>query len=151
MTPAGRLLGSLSRLLSGAAALTLVATGLCAPKIAFAKEKNAAEEALQEFSGKKAIPDPIRNRFFLKTNRFEIAPALGYVPNNSFADVYVGGAFLAYHFSERFSVEAAVMYSPNTGTSGIKGLTRTLLSIAYDTDKDTNFSSGQKPTTSRAA
>jgi outer membrane beta-barrel protein len=138
MKPAGRLLGPLSRLL-GASLLALAAPGVLTPSAAHAREKNAAESALTEFNGKKEVPDPVRNRFFLKANRFEIAPSLGYVPNNSFADVYVGGAFLAYHFSERFSVEAAVMYSPNSGASGVKGLTRTLLDIAYQGDPNTKF------------
>jgi outer membrane beta-barrel protein len=139
MKPAGRPFGPILRLLGGAATLAMLAGGLLLPETALAREKNSAETALGEFSGKRPIPDPIRNRFFLKTNRFEIAPALGYVPNNSFADIYVGGAFLAYHFSERFSVEAALMYSPNSGASGVKGLTRTLLDIAYQGDPNTKF------------
>ncbi len=139
MTLAGRLFGPLSRLLSGAVTLAFAATALLAPETALAREKNSAEAALAEFNGKKPVPDPIRNRFFLKTNRFEIAPSLGYVPNNSFAEVYVGGAFLAYHFTEQFSVEAAFIYSPNSGASGVKGLTRTLLDIAYQGDPKTKF------------
>lgn len=139
MKPAGSIIEPTKRLLCGAAALALVATALTAPATAQAKEKNTAVVALEEFNGKKLPIDPIRNRFFLKGNRFEIAPSLGYVPNNSFADIYVGGAYLAYHFNERLSVEAAVLYSPNTGTSGVKNLTRTLLDIAYQGDPDTTF------------
>lgn len=139
MKPAGRIVDPITRLLSGAAALALVATVAVVPSTAQAKEKSSAVTALEEFNGKKPKIDPIRNRFFIKSNRFEIAPALGYVPNNSFADIYVGGAFLAYHFSESLSVEAAVMYSPNTGTTGVKNLTRTLLDIAYQGDPDTTF------------
>ncbi len=139
MKPAGCPLGPISRLLGGAVALAVLAVGLLTPEVAFAREKNAAEVALGEFTGKKPVPDPIRNRFFLKGNRFEIAPTLGYVPNNSFADVYVGGAYLAYHFSERFAVEAAFLYSPNSGAAGVKGLTRTLLDIAYQGDPNTKF------------
>jgi outer membrane beta-barrel protein len=139
MKPAGSIVEPLSRLVCGAAALAVLGASLLAPSPAYAKEKNNAVKALEEFNGKKPPVDPIRNRFFLKTNRFEIAPALGYVPNNSFADVYVGGAFLAYHFSESFAVEAAVMYSPNTGNAGIKGLTKTLLDIAYQSDPETTF------------
>ena len=121
--------------------MTLVGIGACllAPAPAAAKDKNNAVKALEEFNGKKAPPDPIRNRFFLKANRFEFAPSLGYVPNNSFADLYVGGAYLAYHFSESFAVEAAVLYSPNTGNSGVKNLTKTLLDIAYQGDPETKF------------
>lgn len=131
MKPAGRILELMTLALMGAC--------LLAPASAEAKEANNAVKALEEFNGKKTPPDPIRNRFFLKANRFEIAPSLGYVPNNSFADLYVGGAYLAYHFSESFSVEAAVMYSPNTGTTGVKNLTKTLLDIAYQGDPNTKF------------
>ena len=138
MKPAGTLPNSLARL-GGALALAFAAVALLAPAPAQAKEKNNAVKALETFNGKKAQVDPIRNRFFLKSNRFEIAPAIGYVPNNAFADVYVGGAFLAYHFSERLAVEAAVMYSPNTQGSGVKGLTTTLLDIAYQSDPKTTF------------
>jgi len=139
MKPAGSIVEPTLRLLCGAAALALVAGTLLAPTAALAKDKNSAVLALEEFNGKKPPFDPIRNRFFIKANRFEIAPSIGYVPNNSFADIYVGGAYLAYHFSERLSVEAAVLYSPNTGKTGVKNLTRTLLDIAYQGDPDTTF------------
>jgi len=139
MKPAVRILDPFTRVAFALAALGMLGAALCAPSSAYAKEKNNAVKALDEFYGKKAPVDPIRNRFFIKANRFEIAPALGYVPNNSFADVYVGGAFLAYHFSESFAVEATVMYSPNTGNAGIKGLTKTLLDIAWQSDPETTF------------
>ncbi len=139
MKPAGRFIETSTRALCRLSMLAALALGLAAPTAAFAKDKNTAVVALEEFKGKKQPIDLIRNRFFLKGNRFEIAPSLGYVPNNSFADSYVGGAYLAYHFDEKLSVEAAVLYSPNTGTSGVKNLTRTLLDIAYQSDPGTTF------------
>jgi outer membrane beta-barrel protein len=122
-----------------AAMLGALAVVALAANPAHAKEKNNAQKALDEFRGQKAVPEAIKNKFFLKTNRFEIAPALGYVPNNAFADVYVGGAYLAYHFSENLAVEAAVLYSPETGNLGVKNLTKTLLDIAYQGDPNTSF------------
>lgn len=136
MKSAGRFQSSLFRIVGGLLALAAIAV---APLQAEAKESNNAVKALDEFRGKKALPPAIENKFFLKTNRFEIAPALGYVPNNSFADVYIGGAFLAYHFSESFAVEAAVLYAPNTGEVGVKNLAKTLLDIAFQGDPATSF------------
>ena len=80
-------------------------------------------------NGRPARPS-IDNRFFLKAERFEIAPFLGYVPNNPFAQRFVGGAFVGYHFDERFAVQGMISYSPDLGTGDLKGLTRTLLRIA---------------------
>ncbi len=134
MTPAGRTLHNLARTLP---ALALAAA--IAPANALAKEPNAAEEALAEFRGKQVIPQAIENRFFTKANRFEIAPVLGYVPNNSFVDNPLGGAVLAYHFSEQVAVEGAVFYAPHLGTGGVKNLTKTLLDIAYQGDPNTTF------------
>ena len=76
---------------------------------------NPATQALDELQGKKAQLSVIQNKFFLKQNRFEIAPALGYVPNNDLVTVPVGGLFLAYHFSESFAAEGSVLYGVDTG------------------------------------
>ena len=89
-------------------------------------------EALADFRGEKPSPRAIENRFFLKEGRFEIAPHLGYVPNNPFAVRYVGGAFLAYHFGEQFSVAAHFGFSPDLGEGDLKGLVGVLLSRAHD-------------------
>lgn len=95
--------------------------------------------ALDAMRGKEASKNVIQNRFFLKQNRFEIAPAGGYVPNNAFVSVAVGGAFLAYHFNEAVAVEGLLLYAPNTGDAGVKNLTRTLVAIAYEGDDDSKF------------
>ena len=136
MKSAGRFQSSFLRLAGGLGALLLAASFSAD---ADAKEPNNAVKALDEFRGKRTLPPAIENKFFLKTNRFEVAPVIGYVPNNSFADVYAGGAILAFHFSETFAVEAAVIYAPNTGEVGVKGLTKTLLDIAYQGDPNTSF------------
>lgn len=95
---------------------------------------NPATQALDELQGKKAQLSVIQNKFFLKQNRFEIAPALGYVPNNDLVSVPVGGMFLAYHFSETFAAEGSVLYGADTGVGGLKGLTKTLVQIGADTE-----------------
>ncbi|MDP2312117.1 MAG: outer membrane beta-barrel domain-containing protein [Pseudomonadota bacterium] len=98
-----------------------------------------AETALEEMTGKKLPPNLIQNRFFVKANRFEIAPSIGYVPNNAFVTSIYGGAIAAYHFSDTFAAEGAFLYAPNTGASGMKGLTQTLVGIAYEGNNDTTF------------
>jgi outer membrane beta-barrel protein len=135
---------------SGASKLASLALGLLAPffgalvavphVVAPAMAADApAKQALDEFNGRKIDKNTVQNKFFLKTNRFEIAPSLGYVPNNAFVSNYYGGAFLAYHFSETFAAEGAFFYAPNSGQAGVKNLTKTLVAIAYDSNPDTTF------------
>lgn len=131
---AGRLLKTLLPLLPGVVAATLAA----APAPALADD-HPATTALEELKGKKEVKNVIQNKFFVKTNRFEIAPMVGYVPNNAFVSVPLGGAYLAYHFSEGFAVEGGVLYAPNTGDAGVKNLTKTLVAIAYEGNSETNF------------
>ncbi len=103
--------------------------GLLASPAALAQETPGAQ-ALDELRGEKPSPRAIENRFFLKEGRFEIAPHIGYVPNNPFAVRYVGGAFLAYHFGETFSVAGHVGFSPDLGKGDLKGLVGVLLDRA---------------------
>ncbi|MFZ5477144.1 MAG: outer membrane beta-barrel domain-containing protein [Myxococcota bacterium] len=98
-----------------------------------------AKQALAEFYGSKSEKNVIQNKFFLKANRFEIAPSFGYIPNNAFVSNYYGGALLAYHFSETFAAEGAFLYAPNSGESGVKNLTKTLVAIAYESNNQTTF------------
>jgi outer membrane beta-barrel protein len=90
-----------------------------------------AEKALDELNTGRAKYNVVQNRFFLKENRFELAPVVGYVPNNPFAKRYVGGLLAAYHFSENFAAEGAFMYSPDLGANDLKDLTTTLVNIAH--------------------
>lgn len=120
--------------------MRVLATMVAGLGIATAAEaKNPAQEALAEIRGETKPVPTIQNRFFTKENRFEIAPFAGYVPNNSFAEVPVGGLNLAYHFSETLAAEGMFLYGPNTGNGGVKGLTKTLLDISYQGDQNTTF------------
>ncbi|MES2640452.1 MAG: outer membrane beta-barrel domain-containing protein [Myxococcota bacterium] len=98
-----------------------------------------AEQAMEEIQGKKVPTSLIQNKFFVKANRFEIAPVLGYVPNNAFVTSVYGGAVAAYHFSDSFAAEGTFLYAPNTGAGGMKGLTQTLVGIAYEGNENTTF------------
>lgn len=98
-----------------------------------------AVSALKEEQVGRTPYNVVQNRFFLKSERFEVAPFLGYVPNNPFVKRYVGGAMLAYHLSETFAIEGAVMYAPDLGESDLKGLTETLVQIAEEGGSGVGF------------
>lgn len=117
--------------------LVLIASLFSSVAHAAEESSDPAQQALEEFRGKKATMELIQNRFFLKGGRFEISPMAGYVPNNAFAMNYVGGAALAYHFSEQFGVEGSLLYSPYLRENGLKNLTRTLVVIAYEGNAST--------------
>ncbi len=98
-----------------------------------------ARTALSELNDSKKHHQAIANRFFLKEGRFELAPVLGYVPNNPMAKRYVGGVLAAYHFSEQFAAEGAILYSPDLGNNDLKGLTHTLVNIAHEGSGEVQF------------
>jgi outer membrane beta-barrel protein len=112
-------------------------TGLTS-NTAFAADSPGLEAIDQFFDGKKSRK-AVENRFFLKQERFEIAPIGGYVPNNPFAIRYVFGAILNYHFNEVISTEAQISYSPDLGENDLKGLTSVLLDRAYNSASSKNF------------
>lgn len=100
----------------------------------------SAERALDELSNGRKPYNAVQNRFFLKEGRFELAPIAGYVPNNPFVKRYVGGALFAYHFSETFAAEGAIMYAPDLGDADMKDLTSVLVCIGnQECSEDTGF------------
>lgn len=101
-------------------------------------EDNQATTALSEFRGKRIPKDIIQNKFFTKTNRFEVAPLVGYIPSNAFVDNWQFGGVLAYHFSDTLAAEGDFLFNPFNPDVGVKNLTKTLLAIAYDNDKGTS-------------
>jgi outer membrane beta-barrel protein len=111
------------------AALGLLALGV-SPAAGAAGPEGPGIDAVELFREGRPARDSVENRFFLKEGRFELTPMLGYVPNNPFAQRFVGGIGMGYHFSEAFAVQGLVTYSPDLGTSDLKGLTGTLLRIA---------------------
>lgn len=125
-------------LISSLAAALLGVAVLTTPTSAYAADAPSTQ-ALAEIKGKTEPKNVIQNKFFVKTNRFEIAPSFGYIPNNAFVSEPLGGAFLAYHFREDLAVEGAILYAPNTGDAGVKPLTKTLVAIAYEGNSDTTF------------
>lgn len=125
---------------------TIVGCGLSLLNPPQAEAASPAQQAVDELESKEsAHTDAVQNRFFLKTGRFEITPALGYVPNNPFVKRYVGGVFVGYHISEAFAAEGALLYSPDLGSGDIKGLTGTLVDIAHKGMTENQGSNFQQP------
>jgi outer membrane beta-barrel protein len=122
------------------AAATLVIALHASPAHADSPGLDALDANRVEQGQKKAV----ENRFFLKENRFEVAPIIGYVPNNPFARRYIIGGILGYHFSETLSAQAQLMYSPDLGENDLKGLVSVLLDRAYNADTE-NASTFQQP------
>ena len=101
--------------------------------------ESPAQRAVEQLGAERSQPNVVQNRFFLKTNRFEVTPALGYVPNNPFSRRFIGGVMVGYHLSETFAAEGAILYSPDLGRDDLKPLTSTLVAIAYQGDPDVEF------------
>jgi outer membrane beta-barrel protein len=116
---------------------------------ALAQEEGDSEgpglDALDEFRNKRGHANAIENRFFLKQRRWEIAPVIGYVPNNSFARRYVGGITFGYHFTEEVAAEMQLTYSPDLGEDDLKGLTTVLIDRAHNAASQSSGSGFQQP------
>lgn len=121
-------------------AAAVAAAALMAPISAFAADQpSPGLEAITQFREGEGRPQAVENRFFLKQNRFEIAPIVGYVPNNPFAVRYVGGVMLGFHFSEVIAAQAQISYSPDLGENDLKGLVGVLLDRAFNAGGDAEF------------
>lgn len=95
-------------------------------------QKPPGVEALERFRDPDARIDPVQNRFFLKARRFEITPLLGTVPNNAFASRFTVSANLAYHLSERLSLQVMLSFAPDLGKRDVKSLVPILLQQSTD-------------------
>jgi len=127
---------NVSKLLPLGAALVL---GTALASTAANAGSQGADDAMTEFREGSKAKNAVENRFFLKEERFELTPSIGYVPNDPFVKRYVGGVMFAYHFSEELATEATVMYAPDLGEEDLKELTSTLVQIANDADKGGTF------------
>jgi len=131
----------LMKLHSSIARLTFTAAAMLTGLFGFSPEAQAGpgQEALAEFQGDFKEKNVVQNRFFLKEKRFELAPVLGYVPNNPMVKRYVGGVLLGYHFSETLGAGAQLLYSPDLGEDDLKGLAKTLVNIAASGESNVQF------------
>jgi outer membrane beta-barrel protein len=112
------------------ASLGLMALG--ASEVANAAPEGPGIDAIDLFRKGRPNRPSVQNRFFIKKNRFEGSLGMGYVPNNPFAQRFVGGMSFGYHFNELFAAQALITYSPDLGEGDLKGLTSTLVWISND-------------------
>lgn len=124
-----------------ASSAVFAAALLTVPDTAMAQEEEASPglAALETFRNPDRTRPVLTNRFFAKTERFEISPYFGYVPNNPFATRYMGGVTVGYHFNEQFAAQGQLYYSPDLGEGDLKGLTRALVQIARTGPNGNNF------------
>ncbi len=54
----------------------------------------------------------LQRKTFMKINRYEAGPHLGFVTNDPFLSVYMAGGSFAYHVTEVFGVEVSATYAP---------------------------------------
>ena len=87
---------------------------ICEP-VAIAAETGGGASALEIHRSGRTVERVVQNRFFVKQERFQVAPVLGYVPNNPFAKRYVGGILVSYHYNEEMAFEGSITYSPDLG------------------------------------
>ena len=76
-----RLAGELSGLDDAGSVLAI---GVITPAEAADKDASPGLEAIDTFRNGEKSRNAVENRFFLKQERFEISPVVGYVPNNPF-------------------------------------------------------------------
>lgn len=89
-------------------------------------------QALEQFRNPDKRRNPVLNRFFLKSRRFEITPTFGTVPNNSFASRFTVSLNLGYHLTEKLSVQANFAFAPDLGKRDVKSLVPILLQQSSD-------------------
>jgi len=103
-------------------------------------ETEPAKKALIENQRTFSLPrEAVQNRFFLKEERFEFSPIIGFVPNDPMVNRITGGILVAYHFNESLAAEGAFIYSPDLGEADVKGLTKTLVQIAEQGSANVEF------------
>lgn len=101
------------------------------PETSVRQEKDAllAEEAadLPEEEKRRRIVQTFQRKNFLKKDRYELSPHIGFVTNDPFVKRYLGGASIAYHVTEVFGLELSGTFSPSFGKADYKGITDQLV------------------------
>jgi outer membrane beta-barrel protein len=115
-----------------AAALVTISVGLGSD----ARAASPGLDAIEEYKRGRLAHTAVENRFFIKEKRFELAPMVGYVPNNPYARRYTAGVAVAYHFNETIAAQAQVFVSPDLGEGDVKGLVGVLLQRAFNSSSD---------------
>ncbi len=137
--PMSRVRRAASAFLASSAVFAAALMAVPSTAYAQAEDESPGVAALDTFRNPSRDRPVLTNRFFTKTERFEVTPYFGYVPNNPFATRYIGGLQVGYHFNEQFSALGQVYYSPDLGEGDLKGLTRALVQIARTGPNSSNF------------
>ncbi len=111
-----------------------LALGATAQVHAAEDEEAPGVAALEEFRNGTKERNPVLNRFFLKSKRFELAPMLGVVPNNPFARRFTASLGFGYHFTEQLALGGMFSFAPDLGDRDVKSLTDILLQRATEDD-----------------
>jgi len=106
----------------------LAAFGVASPG-AFAAVEDDKDDGGPEEAGtiaatrapKERSPLKVRQKYFAKKGRLEIAPQVGLVSNNAFNSDFTLGLGLAYHFSERIALEFQAQYGLGGSTAAGTG------------------------------
>jgi outer membrane beta-barrel protein len=85
------------------------------------------EAQLPEEERRRRIVQTFQRKTFLKKDRYEASPHIGFITNDPFIHRYLGGASLAYHVTEVFALEISGTFSPSFGESDYKQITKQLI------------------------
>lgn len=102
-------------------------------------EKPNGVLALEELREGTKPPNPVQNRFFLKSKRFELTPMVGFVPTNQFASRFNFSLGFGYHFNEALAVSGIFTYAPDLGKNDTSNLVLLLLQEADAKTSDPDF------------
>lgn len=141
-----RIAHSLPRLGSFALGLGLLLAGSDA-RAAETDAKSEGAKAIETYreSADKKKKEPVTNRFFVKERRLEIAPTVGLVTNNPFAQRYTGSLQIGYHVTDTFSLQFHGLFSPDAGEGDLKNLVGVLLERANTQQQQQGTGEFQQP------
>ena len=75
---------------------------------------------------KEALIKTLQRKTFVKINRYEVGPQLGFVTSDPFLNRYLGGVRGAYHVTEVLGVEGSFIFSPELDGADEKAITKQL-------------------------
>lgn len=87
------------------------------------RQQLLAEEAdvdLPKGRRNRRVIQTFQRKSFMKIGRYEIAPQIGFVTNDPFANRYIVGGAVGYHITEVLGFEVAGGFSPDLGTADWK-------------------------------
>jgi outer membrane beta-barrel protein len=89
-------------------------------------EEEADAPGVEPLSRKEALIKTLQRKTFVKINRYEMGPQLGFVTNDPFLNRYLGGVRGAYHVTEVLGIEGSFIFSPELDGADEKAITKQL-------------------------